>query len=624
MNLKATGLLALGLLVGSTSALSAEPATAAAETAIAVPPDKVKMLQERAERKRAKSNPARFDKPQEAMTFFVNKRTGPILTRGPRITKGARSLDPKLYQAALAQARKTPFHSTRNGGRIQSAESTLAAAPGGLLATWDPLGPSNQGGRTRQLVIDPTDANIMYAAAVGGGVWKSTDAGASWNQLTDLLLPNIAVVSLAMDPKNPQVLYAGTGEGVFNGDAIRGAGMFKTTDGGATWAPLAATVPPNGVAGDFSYVFNIVVSSRSSQRLYASTRNGLLRSNDGGTTWTKLVNGAPVNGCHDIVMQTKRAVGYVFAACGTFAQATIYRALDSATSSFAPVFSTTNMGRTSLAIAPSNESYVYAMSASNGTGNYRDGLLGVFRSTANGNTGSWTTQVSNTNANKVNTLLLSNPVYGVLADCGFGTTQFFNQGWYDNVIAVDPADPNVVWAGGIDLFRSSDGGANWGVASYWWFEKGVDAQYAHADHHVIKFHPGYDGTTNKTMYVANDGGVFRTDDARAAVGTTTGNVCGTPVAGAVSLDRAQQRLRDDAVLPWLGLPRRRDLLRRHAGQRHLARHHGVVSVDQPDRRRRRLHGGRHQGRRDRRQRRVVHRIHRPVDPALDRRRRVLW
>jgi hypothetical protein len=509
-------------------------AAAAATPAIAVPPAKLKLLQERAAHKREMSNPARFDQPDAAMAFFVNKRTGPIRTRGPNITKGSRSLDPQRYQAALARARWTPFHSTRDGGVILPAGPTLDAADGDLLGTWEPLGPSNQGGRTRQLVIDPTNADIMYAAAVGGGVWKSTDAGTSWNQLTDLLLPNIAVVSLAMDPKNPQVLYAGTGEGVFNGDAIRGAGMFKTTDGGATWAPLTATVPAAGVAGDFSYVFNIVVSSRSSQRLYASTRTGVFRSNDGGSSWAKLIDGVPVNGCHDIVMQTRRAVGYVFAACGTFAQATIHRALDSATSSFAPVFTTANMGRTSLAIAPSNESFVYAMSASNAAGNYNNGLLGVFRSTANGNPGSWTTQVSNTNSTKLNTLLLTNPVYGFLSDCGFGSTQFFNQGWYDNVIAVDPADPNRVWAGGIDLFRSDDGGVNWGLASYWWFSKGVDAQYAHADQHVIRFHPGYNGATNKIMYVASDGGVFRTDDARAAVGTTVANVCGTPVAGGVT------------------------------------------------------------------------------------------
>ena len=213
------------------------------------------------------------------------------------------------------------------------------------------------------------------------------------------------------------------------------------------------------------------------------------------------------------------------------------------------------------------------------SGNYNNGLLGVFRSTANGNPGSWTTQVSNTNANKLNTLLLTNPVYAYAECVGAGNNAFYNQGWYDNVIAVDPADPNRVWAGGIDLFRSDDGGANWGLASYWWFDQGVDAEYAHADNHVIMFHPGYNGTTNKTMYVANDGGVFRTDDARAARRHHRRQRLWHPGGRRRGLDRAQQRLRDDAVLPWLGLPRRRDLLRRHAGQRHLARHHGVDGLD---------------------------------------------
>ena len=89
----------------------------------------------------------------------------------------------------------------------------------------------------------------------------------------------------------------------------------------------------------------------------------------------------------------------------------------------------------------------------------------------------------------LNTLLLSNPVFAVLTQCGFGPGAFLNQGWYDNIIAVDPANPDIVWAGGIDLFRSDDGGANWGQASHWWFTRGVDPEYAHADNHTLVFHP---------------------------------------------------------------------------------------------------------------------------------------
>ena len=504
------------------------PAMARAAPAPLVPAKQLKALLARAERKRLKSSPMRFDQAQEAVAFYVNKRTGPIITRGPNRTVGMRPLDPQLYRIALAEARKTPFYSSKTGAML-AANAVIDAAPGALLAAWSSLGPTNQGGRTRQLLIDPTNANIMYTASVGGGAWKSTDAGANWVQLTDLLLPNIAVASLAMDPKNPQILYAGTGEGVFNGDAIRGTGIFKSTDAGATWAPLANTVPAPGVAGNFSYVFNIVISPRSSQRLYASTRTGLFRSNDGGATWAQVINGAALNGCHDIALQTNRSVGYVFAACGTFTQASVYRALDAPASAFGVAFTTPNMGRTSLAIAPSNENYVYAMAS------HKDslGLLGVYRSTANGNPGSWTTQVNGTGPTSVNTVLLSNPVFAFAACVGAANVGAFNQGWYDNVLAVDPSDPNRVWAGGIDLMRSDDGGVSWGVASYWWFNPG-EANYAHADNHVIRFHPGYNGSSNKTMYVASDGGVFRTDDAQAAVGKTVNNVCGNPVAGAVA------------------------------------------------------------------------------------------
>jgi len=523
-------ILGASVLFGGTAFAEGEVGPEATlEKAPLVAPAKLKMLEQRAERKRKMSSPQRFDKPQEAMAFYVNKRTGPIMTRGPQRTVGSRPLDPQLYRAALAQAKNTPFHSTRNRSILgPDAAAAAAAAPGAALGSWNVLGPSNQGGRTRQLLIDPGNVSVMYTAAVGGGVWKTTDGGANWSQLTDLLLPNIAVASLAMDPKNSQTIYAGTGEGVFNGDAIRGAGIFKSTDGGTTWSPLDSTVPPAGAAGDFSYVFNIVVSSRSSQRLYASTRTGLFRSNDGGTSWTRLINATALNGCHDIVMQVNRSIGYVFASCGTFTQASVYRALDGPSTSFAAVFTSVNMGRTSLAIAPSDESYVYAMAAHKTT----DGLEGVYRSTANGNPGSWTQRLDATK--KLNTLLLSNPVYAYAECVGAGNVGAYNQGWYDNVITVDPVNPNRVWAGGIDLFRSDDGGANWGIASYWWFEKGVDPQYAHADNHVIKFPPGYNGTSNKTMYVASDGGVFRTADALAAVGTTTANVCGSPVAAGVA------------------------------------------------------------------------------------------
>ena len=142
-----------------------------------------------------------------------------------------------MYNSAIAAASRMSFISSASGG----GPAGVNAAPGASLGTWQELGPSNIGGRTRALLVHPTSPSIMYAAGVAGGVWKSINAGATWAQLTDLGLPNLAVTNLVMDPGNPNVIYAGTGEGFFNADAVRGAGIFRTTDAGANWAQLPST-----------------------------------------------------------------------------------------------------------------------------------------------------------------------------------------------------------------------------------------------------------------------------------------------------------------------------------------------------------------------------------------------
>jgi hypothetical protein len=169
------------------------------------------------------------------------------------------------------------------------------------------------------------------------------------------------------------------------------------------------------------------------------------------------------------------------------------------------------MARTSLALAPSQQSTIYAMAASQDTSSpYYNGLLAVYRSTANGDAGSWQTQVANTDPDLLNTLLLSQ-----LACPGTAFT-IDSQGWYDNVLAVDPLDPNRLWAGGVGTFRSDDGGATWGLAAG-----------THPDNHIFVFDRNYDGVANQTMYLGNDGGLYRTDTARAPVSTGASGACYT-------------------------------------------------------------------------------------------------
>jgi hypothetical protein len=157
---------------------------------------------------------------------------------------------------------------------------------------------------------------------------------------------------------------------------------------------------------------------------------------------------------------------------------------------------------------------IYALSASLRPGNFQDGLHKLFWSTDGGLT--WSTIYGSQNPVDLEDLLLTNPIFAAAATCPGppDTNVFLNQGWYDNVIAVDPTDPGTLWVGGIDLFRSTDAGLTWGLASYWWAPSA--ASHVHADQHAIVFHPDYDGTTNTTMYVGNDGGIFVTADATAA------------------------------------------------------------------------------------------------------------
>ncbi len=382
------------------------------------------------------------------------------------------------------------------------------------LGSWQPLGPGNIGGRTRSILINPANPKIMYAGAVGGGVWKSTDGAQSWFPLTDLL-PSIGIGALAMDPQNPDILYAGTGEyytGSTRGDSIRGLGIFRTTDGGATWSQLPATA-----TSSFYYTNKLAVSPANSQHIYAATYGGVWASLDGGVTWKRVLDRtSPNNGCQDLVMRSDQATDYVFAACGMSVtpQTVIYRNVDAGGGgSWEQVFSAPNMSRTSLAIAPSNQSTIYAVSASAESGDYHNGLLGVYRSQSNGDKDSWQTRVNNQDANRLNTVLFTNPREGMADICSGGKAQYSNQGDYDNAIAVDPLNPDVVWVGGIDVFRSDDGGANWGIAGFW---QASAPQLVHADVHAFVFQPGYNGGDNQRLIVATDGGIFSTDNALAA------------------------------------------------------------------------------------------------------------
>ena len=168
----------------------------------------------------------------------------------------------------------------------------------------------------------------MIAAGVSGGIWKTEDAGASWRPVGQDMA-NIAVNSMAMSSTNTKILYAGTGEGYFRevirgtGLPLRGGGIYKTTDAGETWTFVASTS-----RADFSWVNDLVFSPANNRRLYAATRTGVFRSQDAGDSWTNILPTTVMGGCLDLAIRTDRSNDVLFASCGTFQQATVYRALD--------------------------------------------------------------------------------------------------------------------------------------------------------------------------------------------------------------------------------------------------------------------------------------------------------
>ena len=213
--------------------------------------------------KRAHGQARPFDEPDGAQAFFLLKRLSQDQTAlsGTQLIEAAEASQAMGLYSTARRAFVTPARTGGNGRALVDAKN--------IPGTWTPLGPGNVGGRTRAILIHPTTPTTMWAGAVAGGIWKSTDGGASWSPKADLAV-DIAVNSMILDPRNPNHLYAGTGEGFFNIDAVRGAGILQSLDGGETWAQL-----PSTTTSDFYYVQKIVMSRGSSQRLYAATRTGV-------------------------------------------------------------------------------------------------------------------------------------------------------------------------------------------------------------------------------------------------------------------------------------------------------------------------------------------------------------
>lgn len=390
--------------------------------------------------------------------------------------------------------------------RLVAERATMRPTAGSLALTqWFERGPANIGGRTRALLVDAADptGNTVWCGSVGGGLWKTTNglAGATattW-QSVDNFFSNLAITTLAADAQNADIMYFGTGEGFLNADAIRGQGIWKSVNHGVTWTQLPST---NGV--NFQYVQKLLIHP-TTRDLYAATRAGLFRSSDGGTTWAKVLGagtGAVVDRIGDIEVA---ANGTLFATPGIGQTDGIYRSPNGDAGSWVKLNTLTNSGlpttgyeRIELACAPSRAQRVYAVMENTTTG----GILNLYRSDDGGDT--WVTMAQ---------------------PGGTAATLASSQAWYDLILGVSPTNPDLLYAGGLDMWRSTtaaDDPVIWTKVSNWTAAT-TSPGYLHADHHAVVF------ATPDICYFGNDGGVSVTQNA--AVATPATPVFSTRVGG---------------------------------------------------------------------------------------------
>lgn len=394
-----------------------------------------------------------------------------------------------------------------------SKNKTLRRVPGDESNNpWIERGPNNVGGRTRVVMFDPNDATHkrVFAGGVSGGLWVNndiTDANSSWQQVG--IAENVAVTCMTVDPNNSQIMYIGTGES-YTSDNGMGNGVWKSVDGGSSWVNVFAATSTsltrriffindilawNNPTTNKTEVFIGVGGAyyRASEQFVGSFKTGLYKSIDDGTTWNQIFINTPQQNQYepnDFEVGADNAI-WVGTERNNFGHGggTILKSTDGV--NFEVKHTLAEGRRTELSVSKQDKDKIFVLASGSPT-------PVIMVKTEDGFT---------------TTTDMSLPKD---ADTGIPDNDFTRgQAFYDLVIETDPNDDKILYAGGIDMFRSDDSGATWTQISKWSNNNNLARKKIpemHADQHGFDFHP----TDSDKALIGNDGGVYYASSLKEA------------------------------------------------------------------------------------------------------------
>ena len=345
-------------------------------------------------------------------------------------------------------------------------------------STWTQVGPDDvplqsngdkRGiGRVNTVAFHPTDPNILYIGAPAGGLWKSVDGGQTWVTSTDFLT-NLGVSDIAINPNNPDHIYVITGDR--DGGDTYSYGLMKSLDGGNTF---------NSTGLSFNVVNQyrgnrVLIDPTNTDIIIVATSNGIYRSIDAGVSFTQTYSGINMTDIEFHATNTSIIYG------ASNGNTSIYKSIDNGVTwsqSGSGLPSTGDVVRACVAVTIDNPQVVYAMFGGNDNGFY-----GVYKSTNEGQT--WTLQSDSPN----------------LLGWDYDGSDNGGQAWYDLAFAVSPNNEDILFVGGVNCWKSTNGGQSWNINTHWYGASG--STYMHADEHMLKYNP-----LNNYVYSANDGGLY--------------------------------------------------------------------------------------------------------------------